>query len=354
MSGVNQHYLPQFLMRGFAIRGGTEKSPIFKAIEHHKSRGVMPPRNIKSIGAQRNFYGKEGPGTVDDAIDKFENSLAPVIQQLNLGAELTTSSRLQIASLVAHLITRAKPMRSFFEDAFYEGGDLIRGYARHEQTFERFAERMDDAELERILREDAPKYGLVLPSGPIDGIKAQVRAELQRRKSDPVLKRKLAALLEAIADSFNRDAAARSEEIHNRILSEKVDPEARVAEFQRLEWSVVHYPGEVLILPDVPIVTFASDRKGIRSILYKDEPPALVALPISSERALIGSAVDGWLPMAGDINQVGARFAHEFFIARDATDATRALVSTIGSAPPIFNDPDWITMKREALSNGPS
>lgn len=65
MSGVNQHYLPQFLMRGFATKGGTEKSPVYKAVEHHKFRGVMTARNIKSIGAQRNFYGKEGPGSID-------------------------------------------------------------------------------------------------------------------------------------------------------------------------------------------------------------------------------------------------------------------------------------------------
>lgn len=354
MSGVNQHYLPQFLMRGFAVRAGTERSPIFKAVEHHRLRGVMDPRNIKSIGAQRNFYGKDGPGTVDDAIDRFENSLAPVIQQLNVGAELALGNVAQIASLVAHLITRAKQMRSFLEEAFREGGELIRDFARDERTIERFVRRMDDVMLERIIREDAPRYGLVLPSGPIDVIKDYVRAELHRRGADPSLRTQLSELLERVADNLHFEAASRSEEIHNRVLGEKVDPDVRVAEFLRLTWAVAHFPGEALILPDIPIVTFSDEKKAVSPIVRKDDPPTLVILPISTERALIGSAVEGWLPTALEINQAGASFAREFFVARQATDDTQALVSKIGTAPTVFDDPEWAATKQNALNNWPA
>lgn len=349
MSGVNQHYLPQFLMRGFATVGGTAKSPVYKAVEHHKLRGVMSARNIKSIGAQRNFYGKEGPGSTDDAIDRLESALAPVVRQLNLGVPLSEGDIPQIASLAAHLVVRAKQMRSIMEEGFREMGGLMRSYAKDGHLFERGAQRIGDAELEKMIAEEAAKHGVPLTPWRMHLFKDQMRAEIQRKKSDRALNSELAGILEYAADRFDQEAVDRSEQAHLKALGKGLDPAPRVAAFQQLRWSVVHFPGEMLILPDVPIVAFSADGKGMGAVMHKDDPPALVALPISTERALIGSSVEGWLPTADDINRVGAEFAHEFFIAEGATEVTRALVASIGTAPSIFEDPEWAAAKQEAL-----
>lgn len=349
MSGVNQHYLPQFLMRGFATKGGTERSPVYKAVEHHKSRGVMAARNIRSIGAQRNFYGKEGPGSIDDAIDRLENTLAPLINRLNLGEPLTEENIPQIASLAAHLVIRAKHMRSLLEDGFREMGGLMRSYARDGHLFERGAQRIDDAELERMIAEEAAKRRLTLTSGQTRLFKNLARAEIQRKKSDPVFKKELSEIIEGAADRFDQEAAERSEQTHLKALGKGLDPAPRAAVFQRLKWSVIHFPSETLILPDVPIVAFSANGEGVSAVMHKDDPPALVALPISTERALIGSSIKGWQLTANNINRVGAEFAHEFFIAERVTETTRALAATIGSAPAIFDDPEWARAKQEAL-----
>lgn len=351
MSGVNQHYLPQFLMRGFATIGGTAKSPVYKAVEHHKSRGVMSARNIKCIGAQRNFYGKEGSGSTDDAIDRLESTLAPVVRQLNLGVPLSESDIPQIASLAAHLLIRVKHMRSIMEDGFRKMGGLMRNYAKGGHLFERGAHRISDAELEKMITEEAAKHGVPLTLRGMRLFKDQMRAEIQRKKSDPALNSELAGILEYAADRFDQEAVDRSEQAHLKALGEGLDPTPRVAAFQQLTWSVVRFPGEMLILPDVPIVAFSADGRGMGAIMHTDDPPALVALPISTERALIGSSVEGWLPTADDINRVGAEFAHEFFIAERATKVTRTLVALIGTAPSIFDDPKWATAKQEALAS---
>lgn len=349
MSGVNQHYLPQFLMRGFATRGGTLKSPVYKAVEHHKSRGVMSARNIKSIGAQRNFYGKEGPGSTDDAIDRLEGTLAPVILRLNLGESLSDDVIPQVASLAAHLLIRAKHIRSIMEDGFREMGGLMRSYAKDGRIFERGAQQIDDAELERMIAEEAAKRRMTFTSRQTHLFKNLARAEIQRKKSDPIFRKELAEILESAADRFDQEAVDRSEQTHLKVLSKTLDPAPRVAAFQQLTWSVAHFPGQMLILPDVPIVAFSADGNGMSAVMYKDDPPALVALPISTERALMGSSVESWLPTADNINRVGAEFAHEFFIAEGVTEATRALVASIGTAPSIFDDPEWAAAKQEAL-----
>ncbi len=352
MSGVNQHYLPQFLMRGFATKGGTEKSPVYKAVEHHKSRGVMPARNIKNIGAQRNFYGKEGPGSIDDAIDRLESTLAPLIRQLNLGEPLTEEGIPQIASLAAHLVIRAKHMRSLLENGFREMGGLMRSYAKDGRLFERGAQRIDDAELEQMIAAEAGKRRVTLTSVQTRVFKNLARAEIQRKKSDPVFKKELSEIIEGVADKFEQEAGERSEQAHLKVLGKGLDPAPRAAIFQQLKWSVIHFPDEMLILPDVSIVAFSADGEGMSAVMHKDEPSALVALPISTHRALIGSSIEGWQPTANDINRVGAEFAHEFFIAERANDATRALAATIGSAPAIFDDPEWTRAKQEALEGG--
>ncbi|MGP1664879.1 MAG: DUF4238 domain-containing protein [Rhodanobacter sp.] len=349
MSGVNQHYLPQFLMRGFATKGGTERSPVYKAVEHHKFRGVMAARNIRSIGAQRNFYGKEGPGSIDDAIDRLESTLAPLICKLNLSEPLTEEDIPQIASLAAHLVVRAKHMRSLLENGFREMGGLMRSYAKDGHLFERGAQRIDDAELEQMIAEEAGKRRVTLTSVQTRVFKNLARAEIQRKKSDPVFKKQLSEIIVGAADRFDQEAGERSEQTHLKALGKGLDPAPRVAVFQRLQWSVIHFPGETLILPDVPIVAFSADGEGMSAVMHKDEPSALVALPISTNRALIGSSIEGWQPTADDINRVGAEFAHEFFIAERANDATRALAATIGSAPAIFDDPEWTRAKQEAL-----
>jgi hypothetical protein len=348
MSGVNQHYLPQFLMRGFATKGGTMKSPVYKAVEHHKSRGVMHARNVMSIGAQRNFYGKEGPESIDDAIDRLESRLAPVVRRLNLGELLSDDDIPQIASLATHLVIRAKHMRSLLEDGFREMGGLMRSYANDGHLLERGAQRIDDAELERMIEEEAAKRRVTLTPGQRHLFKNRARAEIQRKKSDPVFKRELSEIIESGANRFEQEAVERSEQTHLKALGKGLDPAPRVALFQQLTWSVAHFPGEMLILSDVPVVAFSADGKGMSAVLHKDNPPALVALPISTERALIGSSVEGQLPIADDINRVGAKFAHEFFIAERATEVTRALVASIGTAPTIFDDPEWREIRRTA------
>lgn len=348
MSGVNQHYLPQFLMRGFAVKGGTMKSPVYEAVEHHKSRGVMHARNIMSIGAQRNFYGKEGPESIDDAIDRLESKLAPVVRRLNMGELLSGDDIPQIASLAAHLVIRAKHMRSLLEDGFRELSGLVRSYANDGQLLERGVQRIDDAELERMIEEEVAKRHVTLTPRQRHLFKNLARAEIQRKQSDPVLKRELSQIIENGAKRFEQEAAERSEQAHLKALGKGLDPAPRVALFQQLTWSVAHFPGETLILSDVPVVAFSADREGMSAVLHNDNPPTLVALPISTERALIGAA-EGQLPIASDdINRVGAKFAHEFFIAERATEVTRALVASIGTAPTIFDDPEWQRFRRSA------
>ena len=113
MAGTIQHILPKFLLKGFASR--IQKKEVLTWVY----RKDKPPfeTNIKNIGAERNFYGKEGKLSVDPEITDFEGKYAPLLDELRAIRKNQEIYDPRIANFITHLAIRTKHIREFFRES---------------------------------------------------------------------------------------------------------------------------------------------------------------------------------------------------------------------------------------------
>jgi hypothetical protein len=119
MSAV-EHYLPQFLLRGFAVQG--KKQHVY-----HFRRGKEPHlTNVRNVAGERGFYGAVGADSVESALGTRENQYAPLIEQLRL-RDPEPADKALIDAFVLHLFARGRHLRSSFVEFARSGIARWRG-----------------------------------------------------------------------------------------------------------------------------------------------------------------------------------------------------------------------------------
>src|SRR5689334_4421150 len=112
MAGKRQHYLPQFLQRGFTSTPGGRKTWLY--------RKDVAPREVglRDIGVEENFYNVGSDSSVDVAITDIErDEFVALIEQARTGmagdVELTNLA----PRLITHLEVRSRHLRMTFGES---------------------------------------------------------------------------------------------------------------------------------------------------------------------------------------------------------------------------------------------
>jgi uncharacterized protein DUF4238 len=340
MAGKNQHYLPQFLTRRFALRVGQGKNAIYRAFVHHKDRGVSAPTNIATFGAQRNFYGKPGPGTLDDRMERRETDYGQLLVRTLEGKVLHPNDVPAVCSLVAHLIVRSKRIRAFAQEMHHQLAAFARRKAMDVPFLMQAFDQFDGDGLEQFLDRELETRGIQLTSDRRQELLrvARDRVEEQKRSSETIEGLGKPAL--ALASILEEQAKTSAKLIQQKVLNEALDPEPRRLALGRLNWQLHGYGDEALILADAPVMAFGPSG-GAQDALGGEIDPVCVALPIAPTWALIGFAEGVALPDAAALNLASTRFSSEFFIARSVTDQTRQLLMQLGTGPNPYDVALW-------------
>lgn len=130
MSGLRQHFIPQFLQRGWltAPSGKTEKIKTY----HREKQFVQP---IQNAAAERKFYEDDDGLTADPEITESEGSLiAPAVN--NLRARQPGDVRVkEVGFLFSHFAVRTKNMRAHAVGAF---DSAVEGYLTDIASFKHY------------------------------------------------------------------------------------------------------------------------------------------------------------------------------------------------------------------------
>lgn len=113
MAGNRQHIIPRFLLKGFV---GREKGGKLYTWVYPKNK---PPSeaNIRRVGVERHFYGKQGEMSVDDDITEFEGKYALLLDELRQSPGEIEIFDTRVPNLVTHLVTRTKHFRDSFRES---------------------------------------------------------------------------------------------------------------------------------------------------------------------------------------------------------------------------------------------
>ena len=327
MSGKKQHFIPQCLLKGFAIKGKGDVHRLWRF-----PKGTEPQATTtKDVGAQKHFYSvpTQNVETLDDAITTFESDVAPKLEELR-GVECHMPLEAKAcAELVAHLTIRTAHFRSTITSIT-------------EQAVSFLAERFQD----RIWLKK--RFGLHRKN-PNSLILIRIREELEARGVPHISRPGFEAIgFEIMQQKFDSFYESYSADLrlgfnflshltkngvagaHQKALGNSLSPEPRIESLAELTWSIQPSSEQGFILPDCVAIAIPGHGAPTSYVTYDGDKIRAVLLPVSSKRLLIGHRYrekDGWL---GYINSSLAECCSEFFVAQQNSLQFRKLAPSIG------------------------
>jgi hypothetical protein len=341
MAGINQHYLPRFLLKGFASRiVGKE---IF-TWAYHKGKNVFEP-NIKGISAERYFYGKQGEISADNEITELEGKYGAFIDELrerDNGAQIEDS---RVVEFIAHLCIRTKHLRDSLRESTEFLMDKISEYLSDYDNLKKFilgnpklaedvvGKMMDDNQFPPIYKDMLIMLVTQLAPLLLDENQPEFRM-----------------MVDSLVEPFKTMIPQALKQEHIKLLAKHPIPEPRVEDYKSLRW-FVYTPTNSVILGDVGVLIETGSTKRFKSLNEKDDEIRNIFLPISSTQIIVGTPLSR--PHINfDINDVIAKCSREFFISSNRSSEMDLLHSKIGEKSEVISKEELEQIVREGFIQG--
>ncbi len=317
---VNQHYLPQLLLRGFARHDGASNRKHRKWYITVCKKGGCPYQDkTENIGAKRYFYENDNNGCVEQALNKREDRYAKLIKKIVSTGKVDKNQYAILAELVATLSARTNHARQ----QFAEIGRVLAGHAM-EKAFETHP-RTDKLFRQQIVSrvfEEAPQARGVLSDHDVESFLLANYSKFMAARGRP--------LMEKLRDSMDFEKMTR----HAQANSLVTGPTGIPRRYQHLEWSVRKSSEQNLVLGDVgPISLRNSTNQYEPSAFVPKDDVAHVVLPIDASHVILGNS-PGKPLVTIDFNQINlasAKLSREFIVARSATSLSSEIIENIGA-----------------------
>lgn len=314
MAGRRQHYIPQFLQRGFLGDPRQEAERTWLHRRGAKARLV----GIRDVGVREHFYSKlsaDGAATLDDLITAMEHSFGAALTTIRQAPVGTLLDPKSAARLTAHLTLRTAHIRSVFQQGvtqlFDQLDDLFADPGRLREVLG--LDGADDGTIEiidEVLRE-IPLGELVPPP-----FARRLTAFLVRESFDEYYEKSKPAISLAFA-MLGKGLATVTRDGHNKALM-TADQGSWEEELSQLTWRTYSVVGA--IFPDC--VALVQDAAGVFTplVLREHGQMEIVILPIAHDRLLVGSKHPKIDIAVESINRASASCSDNFFISHEARD----------------------------------
>ncbi|WP_306590624.1 DUF4238 domain-containing protein [Geothrix sp. 21YS21S-4] len=315
MAGNKHHFLPRFLMKGFASR--IEEKKVFVWL--YRKNAAPREESTRNIGHEKGFY-RTGQDTADPEITAAERPMVELVDHLRDLPTGSAADGMGVPEMVAHFVTRTRHIRDSvealgdialerFDDFLASGQDFMRMVLNSPKTKQQilagtpaFLRPMAMQDFPSLLKRFEEECGPALQAMILDAMS-------QTRKRIPVLVKKT----------------------HVELLRRELAPEARVANYRKLSWSVIDVPSP-MILGDVGVLF---ETGGTRRYKPYDEKGDLLMgayLPITSQRLLVGLLPDR--PPTSSPEEIRAAYARacrEFFVGSAQSEELKQLQPLLGT-----------------------
>lgn len=338
MAKTLQHFLPRFLLKGFASRRKGPESFIWVS----RKGGRIFEANVKNVAASKGFYDSEKNPGVDDELQKLESVCGPLFDELRSS---TTSRIVEEPSVVDHLANfwvRTQNMRRMSEDFGTKLTNFFLDELANPNTARsaaRSAQESDSELLGRVFDENTRK-----------SFKINRRAYKQRRRdflrfAPDYLERSAHRAPEVAASLGNPllgvlESATKEGQLNCLLQSVKSEPETKQA--RKGNWFLVVTSGEPLVIGDCGLYHPFMDEDDIAT--------QMVFLPISRNHLILGTTGDSPPEVSPErLNQLSAGRSVEF-IAGPEKNLAKRYAPFIGKRAQFLSDERFEELFREALS----
>ncbi len=327
MAGDNQHFIPQFLQRGFASQkiGKTAYTWKFRAND------APEERKIKEVGADLHFYTEPNDTVVDDTITTAENHFGNLANRLR-ACPVGPVFDGEIAPFISHLEIRTRHVReSFLKSAdflirrilsFLEDPDaVVRLVSSHiaanpDLIKNQFIEEMDKAEVPKSVQNEQLPTLLKL-------------AEENREQLLEMQKPLFSLAVQSMKNLPSARLETAIKDGHLRALKKDIHPQIRVEALSALKFRVINVPRANMILGDSAVLFQTASVREFRPFTDKNEVIRSVFLPLTPTRVLIGEIDETEWDCEVIRSQV-AQCSLEYFISHQNSPENVQLSKEIG------------------------
>jgi len=344
MAGKRQHFIPQFLQKGFASRMVRDEAFIWVY-----RKGTQPfNTNINNVGVEGFFYSEDDDRELDESITDSEKYFSSLVANLRSGEPVVSLGAERLAQLLAHFEVRTKHIRqSFLESGTHLLDELLK-FAGDTKAFGSYFQRktkQDPSLMRDAMSEELKKHGL--PQTMLPQV-MQLSAPLLEQAMPNLLSQMpaIAEHLRAIMPSKLKGAAKSG---HIKALNKTLAPEVKVRLYVNLNYRLVHSAEASFPLGDSVVLFHIEGERAFKPFFEKDDILKAVLLPISPHHVLVGSA-DDYQPDLSSLPREIARCSLEYFISSEASEANAQLSESIGANAHILSKPQIEAMISELFN----
>jgi hypothetical protein len=321
------HYLPQFLLKGFASRSTAKDFYTWMFRCDHDS---PIETNIENLAQQRDFHGKPDDFPLEGVMSGHESRFAPIVEEMRLG-RLSEEALPTTREFVIHLIIRTKNIRSGFVETTNDFLNQF-GAAIPLMNRKKLKNKMKK-EVRKQMRE--PQVRDAIQQLPKETRKLFARA-FEQRILHMDFRPTLSALFDGVRENIDLEGAAKSG--HIQTLTRGIAPQRWIEQVSHLQWQLITCNPHSFILGDVGIFGRSAGEVAYRNLLSFITPIEMLVAPISHSVCLFGTAGAMELPRVDEINENTAQLSREFFLASQSTDREAQYRLHLGKRASLMSD----------------
>lgn len=319
MSGERQHFIPRFLMEGFAsyVRGNNSFTWVYP------KAGAPFNTNTINVGVERQFYTDGKDTQADDLITAAEGKFSSLVHDLRQGIVTRLVDPL-LPQLIAHLEIRTRNLRkNFLQSAEFLASNIF------DNIFKKYA---SDDFLLKEFQSSSSKLRQSLISGLAERRFSHVQIEQSMQRIpmiiDPI-KANLRLLAEVLRPLYLQRLKQTAKSGHITVLKTAIAPEMRVVQYKNLSYTLAEPIDGPLILGDSIVFFHVDGPRAYKAFLDKEDALKAVFLPLDA-RTLLVAAIPGFSANHHNLREAIARCSLEYFIATDRSSANELLKDRIG------------------------
>lgn len=341
MAGPNQHHIPVFYQKGFAIpKSRAREIWVF-------NRDAEPEIGlIKKTGSDDYFYSEpsaDGSATLDDKITEIEVSLSTHlrgIREQEIGDKVDAE---KAATIIMHLSSRTSHLRGTMETGMRqlaEGASSMFDDPDNLATMIGLDQSEPSSRFNDHFWKEAQKFvdekDLTVPKDLVE----KIAFFLARENFATALGDALPTFT-GMFHSWLEQSPSMARESHNEVLSRfssDNDPNPRQKYLAELDWSIAEAPSNVAILPDCVVISISADGTASPFMHIDRDDTTCVVMPLSSRKLLIGKVSASAMPELTLFNQMAARSCYDFFLSSSDEKTISQLHPLIGERATLVID----------------
>lgn len=328
-SGPNQHFIPRFFQKPFAVRPKRKEIWVF-------SRDHVPElKKLKKIGTSDYFYSESGDGcssTLDDKITTIETPISrklAIIREQSSGAAVNSNGA---AEIVNHLVPRTAHTRMTLARGLWMMFHNVEAISSDSSAVKKLMGLDEDEPTDNFREALEEKFGEIVSDNPV------LPKHLCERIMFCLMKENIQSRMSEMAPVIQdmcRTGKGLTEGIvkgaHNKALLEFMNSIPRLKMLEALNWTVQSAPAIGAILPDC--VALAIDQSGVTMpAMFSDwDQTKAVIMPISPDKLLVGAKKDFKVEEELDYNLEAVKCSHDFFLSSTNNERLIELNQLLGS-----------------------